>query len=123
MKIEFKNIGKPHHKPTFFLKFYLLLVYVCMHDVWEVQFVDSDLSNLYMILVSISFYFYTGQNGRHLNWTIAFTTLARGHAWGEFSGLLIDMGGGPAHCVQCAPGNAGLGCIGKLSKSQKEETS
>lgn len=80
MKIEFKNIGKPHHKPTFFLKFYLLLVYVCMHDVWEVQFVDSDLSNLYMILVSISLYFYTGQNGRHLNWTITFTTLARGHA-------------------------------------------
>lgn len=80
MKIEFKNIGKPHNKPTFFLKFYLQLVYVCMHDVWEVQFVDSDLSNLYMILVSISLYFYTGQNGRHLNWTITFTTLARGHA-------------------------------------------
>lgn len=52
-----------------------------MHDVWEVQFVDSDFSNLYMFLVSIICSLYTGQNGRHLNWTIAFTTLAHGHAW------------------------------------------
>lgn len=47
-----------------------------MHDMWEVQSADSDISNLYMLLVSISFHFCTGQNGRHLNRTIAFTRLA-----------------------------------------------